>query len=392
MESVKSPRLFHKRIFGVALLAVVSVLIMHQLVAGQPDTTLGWQRMSPMPTGVFFACGSKTDHHYIVTGGVTSSGNTTDAIQSLNLDTGQWQVIGKLPVDRFEHAQVTLANGRILVAGGRSGNVTDLAHTKSLIDAMLIEPTTGKVTVLPDLIDESLGPTATLLDNGCAVVIAGQAAHILKPDGSDWQGYIDLQTARFNHAAVAVSRHQLLLIGGTGKNTLQLVDTRLGTSRYLPCRLPYPTDDLAAARLVDGTIWITGGQDTRTGNTLRETWCLKFNPYYPDQATLTVGPTLEIPRGVADHRILQRNGRIIGIGGESQFNRKDTELAAVWELDTQRSTFRHLSSLLKPHDDALLIDHQDQLWVIGGYQKKQALFGILTIPAATDAVERMTWK
>lgn len=392
MESVKSPRLFHKRFLGVALLAVVSVLTLHQLVSGQSDTSAGWQSMSPMPTGVFFACGSKTDHHYIVTGGVTSSGKTTDAIQSLNLDTGQWQVLGKLPVDRFEHAQVTLANGQILVAGGRSGNVTDLAHTKQLVDAMLIEPTTGKITALPDLIDESFGPTATLLDNGNAVVIAGQVAHVLKPDGSDWQTVIDLQTRRFNHAAVAVSRHQLLLIGGTGRNTFELVDTRLGTARYLPCQLPQPTDDLAVTRLVDGTIWITGGQDTRTGNTLRETWRLKFNPYYPDQASLIPGPTLEIPHGVADHRIMQRNGRLIGIGGESQFNRKDTELAAAWELDTHRNTFRHLPSLLTPHDDALLACHHDQLWVIGGYQKKQALFGILTIPAATDAVERMTWK
>jgi N-acetylneuraminic acid mutarotase len=391
MAFVNQPSYSGKRFFGLALLAILSVFTLNHLTAQQSDQVSSWKRVASMPIGVFFACGSQADRKYIVTGGVTSSGQTTDAIQTLDLDTGKWRVVTTLPVDRFEHAQVTLPNGHILIAGGRRGNVTDLGHMRPLVDAMIFDPQTNQITTLPDLLDESLGPSATRLDNGCAVVIAGQVAHVLKPDGTGWQRIIDLQTHRFNHAAVAVSRDQLLLIGGTGRNTLELVDTRLGTSQFLACHLPQPTDDLAATRLPDGTIWITGGQDTITGNTLKQTWLLKLNPYSAN-ATLTPGPELDIPNGVADHRVVQRNGRIIGMGGESQLNRSDTELNQVWELDTQHRMFKHLPSLNEPHDDSLLVYDQNRLWVIGGYQKKDVLFGILTIPAATDTVERMEWK
>lgn len=371
-----------------SLFVLLSIVVFNQLLAQSPYEHT-WQRVSPMPTGVFFACGSQQGNQYIVTGGVTATGNSSDVIQVLDLDQLTWRSAGYLPVSRFAHAQATLADGRILIAGGRSGNVTENHKMQWLVDAMIWDPATGVITPLPDLSRQSAGPSANTLPNGRTVVVTGLTAHRLSPDGSQWDKLAHLRTARANHGAVAVSDHHLLLVGGTGRKSMELLDVNTMTSQMLPCRLPQPTDDMAVAQMGNGQIWITGGQDTLTGHTLSQTWLLHLNVNHPDDAAMVAGPLINDPGGCADHQLVQRASWLMGMGGEAESDHHDTELKLAWMLDTVDSSLLLMPDLLEPHDDALAVVYHDQLLVMGGYQKKAAFFGVLVIPTATRTVERL---
>jgi N-acetylneuraminic acid mutarotase len=378
--------------FCGSLFTLLIVLILNQLFAQSTDDSDAWHRVASMPTGVFFAAGSQTGNRYVVTGGINTTGQSVAVIQVLDLDTLTWHTGANLPRDRFAHAQATLADGRILIAGGRSGNVTDPHHVQWLCDAWIWDPASDTFTTLPDLGAKSTGPSACTLPNGQTVVIAGMTAYVLSQDGTHWESQITLRTHRANHAAIAVSDHHLLIAGGSGRKSIELVDVTAQTTTMLPPRLPQPTDDLAIAKLDNGQIWITGGQNTLTGHTLSATWQLHLNVTHPDDAYLTPGPLINDPHGVADHQLVQRGNRLMGMGGESESSHFDTELNLAWELNAEQSTLHMLPNLLEPHDDALAVLYHNQWLVIGGYQKKPAFFGVVVIPTATRTVERMVLK
>lgn len=377
----------------MTLCVLLAVVLLNQLSAGTMGTDIHtWHRIASMPIGVFDAAGSRSGNQYIVTGGVNTTGQSMPAVQILNLDTLKWHTGAAMPAPRYAHAQATLADGRILFAGGRQGNVTDSRHLKWLKDTWLYDPVRNTYKALPDMDANSDGPLAVTLPNGQTVVICGLRAYVLSRDTSQWEAKIKLRTKRCNSAAIGIGSHHLLIAGGTGRKSIELVNIANRTTTLLPPRLPQPTDDLAMAQLDDGRIWITGGQDTITGHTLWGTWQLHLNVDHPDDATLTAGPTINKPNGVADHRLVQRDHRLMGMGGESESSHHDTELKLAWVLDADQSTIRLLPSLLEPHDDALAVFYHNQWLVIGGYQKKPAFFGIVVIPAATSTVERMVMK
>ncbi|MBL4700449.1 MAG: hypothetical protein JKX85_04250, partial [Phycisphaeraceae bacterium] len=181
-------------------------ILLNSLFATTPNTD-SWHKIAPMPIGVFFASGSQVNHQYVVTGGVTGNGPTGSAIQVLNLDTLTWEIAGQLPTDRFAHAQCTLADGRILIASGRSGNLADMPSLTWLKDAWLWDSTTHQFTPLPDLSRKSRGPSAHTLPNGQTVVITEDTAHLLSADATQWEALIQLKATRIDHDAVAVTDH-----------------------------------------------------------------------------------------------------------------------------------------------------------------------------------------
>lgn len=371
-----------------SLLVVVSFIFLppSRILAQQTNT---WQRIASLPTGVFFAGGSRSKQHYVVTGGITCTGQSSNAIQVLNLKKFKWNIAGRMPRDRYDHAQTTLNDGRILIAGGRSGNVTNRANVKFLCDAFIWDLKTKTFTRLPDLPTSAIGPSAHTLKDGQSVVITKNVISVLSADHTTWRTQFKLRNIHTNHAAIAVSDHHLLIAAGSWQCRFELVDLKTDTSQLLHCRLPTPIDDLAMVQLDNGPIWITGGQDMHTGDSVTNSWMLELNIHHPKDAKLTAGPAINPPFGVSDHQLVQLGHRLIGIGGEVQLSRKDTELSLAWQIDTKHSTYTSLPNMIEPHDDALALRVDNQLLVIGGYQKKPLLFGLFPIPTASRTVERI---
>ena len=112
------------------------------------------------------------------------------------------------------------------------------------------------------------------------------------------------------------------------------------------------------------------------------------------------GPRLGLPGGVADHVVIQTPGGIVVVGGETQHERKDTELSAAFLLappEVQPRKFprkapgtltvRRLPDTPIAHDDAAGFGYGNSAVVLGG-QVKASLLGA-TVPTPIRAVDRI---
>jgi hypothetical protein len=112
------------------------------------------------------------DGRILVVGGqfTDSSGNIIGARKSVEIydpDTGQSTITDALAIDRGLHAAAALADGRILVAGGRQG---PLGSQRA---ADLVDPTTGKVSPTVPLSTPRASPAAVTLQDGRVLIIGG---------------------------------------------------------------------------------------------------------------------------------------------------------------------------------------------------------------------------
>src|SRR3989441_937754 len=136
---------------------------------------------------------------------------------------GTWAPMADLNQPRAEHTATLLANGTVLVAGGRD------AAGQPLASAEIYDPATGAYTLLASPLPSALAVarqdhTATLLPDG-RVLVAG---------GSDFSGALE---------------------------SAELYDPTAGTvSPAAPLNVPRTL--ASAALLLDGTVLVAGGQTT----------------------------------------------------------------------------------------------------------------------------------
>jgi hypothetical protein len=92
--------------------------------------------------------------------------------------TGQSTITDQMPDTRFNHTAATLADGRVLVIGGQHSNDATDPNIR-LSSAVLIDPVTGKVTPTGNMsTGRQNGPAASLLPDGRVLVIGGKPGNI----------------------------------------------------------------------------------------------------------------------------------------------------------------------------------------------------------------------
>src|SRR5919202_2237337 len=110
----------------------------------------------------------------LVTGGIgpyslTGSSDLSSA-ELYNPSTGMWIATANMSTARVEHTATLLPNGKVLVAGGFGP--CDPTCTRS--SAELYDPSTGTWTATGSMITARLGARATLLANGKVLVAGGR--------------------------------------------------------------------------------------------------------------------------------------------------------------------------------------------------------------------------
>jgi N-acetylneuraminic acid mutarotase len=120
---------------------------------------------------------------------------------------------------RRSHALVTLADGRVLAAGGSSGAL----QTKSQLSAAeVFDPRTEKWTDVAPLREARWGPTATRLPTGQVLLTGGaigpfgarRTAELFDPATATWSDAGNLRQPRNGHRAIALSDGRILIVGG----------------------------------------------------------------------------------------------------------------------------------------------------------------------------------
>ncbi len=155
----------------------------------------------------------------VIIGGEDGSGKANGSIERYNVSTGEFTVAAaRLDAPRAQHTATLLLDGRVFIAGGRTGS-TELASTS------FYDPTADTVSTGPTLDAPRYAHTATRALYGDVVLAGGT------PDGT--QGYdtvavfyrdgmmgvaaSKLSVARFGHVTLELANSSNLLVLG-GRN------------------------------------------------------------------------------------------------------------------------------------------------------------------------------
>jgi N-acetylneuraminic acid mutarotase len=178
--------------------------------------------------------------------------------------TGKWVKTGALKVARWDAMAATLADGRVLVAGGHTA-------ADAVADTEIWDPATGSWT--------AIGPTpiwggsvlVPLGDGGALLAgaeIAGgkatDAAYRLDPKTNKWAATGKMATKAFDRAAAVLANGQVLVAGGLTAHltkaiaAAELYDPATGTwTATVP--LPSAREQSKAILLPDGSVLVAGG-------------------------------------------------------------------------------------------------------------------------------------
>ena len=173
----------------------------------------------------------------LVTGGIPMDGGLAlDSAELFDPTTGTWTATTSMPAAAVLHrASLLPSSGRVLIAGGTSGDIFS-PPGKS---AVLYDPATETWTPAADMNQGRNLPTATLLPSGKVLVTGGDldstdvsTAEIYDPTTGTWSPTASMAARRFNHTATLLSSG---MCGTGGFDFSPLVSSFLASAEvYLP--------------------------------------------------------------------------------------------------------------------------------------------------------------
>jgi len=225
---------------------------------------------------------------------------TACGARSTPAQTPQWQTIGELSQPRAYASVVALSNGKILVVGGFDRSSDDVMNVKS----ELIDPATGRVTLLPQSLLGRVHQSITTAWEDLVVVAGGVEWHetywspvdsvdVYRPLQRGWVLAAPLKHKRSDHAAAALQDGRVLVTGGNANTTL-LASTEIYNPRSdkwtAAAPMPRARTQHSAVTLLDGRVLVTGGIDA-DGAPTNTTFI-----YDPGTDSWTDGPLMTVAR------------------------------------------------------------------------------------------------
>lgn len=253
--------------------------------------------------------------------------------QGALFDGTRWHKLPDLPRGRVLHTVSILADGSILVTGGRVAETPDVgdydaAETNS---ALLLVPGAKAWEKLPPLPAPRWLHTATVMGDGRILVVGGTSERqeaeadelgipdtlVFDPKTRVWTKTGKLPTPRYGHQATWTDAGVIVTggeIDGVGSSTaaVDCYDPKTATWSAFPAA-PYATTAHAVALLPDGRLVVTGGSDVFTDGALPFT---VDGAYVLNPATRTYAKVRKMPYGRAGHSMLVAPKGILVMGGE----------------------------------------------------------------------------
>jgi hypothetical protein len=170
---------------------------------------------------------------------------------------------------RESHTLALLPDGRVLVAGGTESPNSSLAALDSV---EIFDPSTGIFSAGPSMNHARIGHTATVLADGRVLVVGGtsgndavQSAEVFDPAAGTWTDAASPDAGRTGHTATLLPDGRVLVVGGSlNPGAAEVYDP--GSGVWLTTEgMTAARQSHAATLLLDERVLVTGGVDDSNG-------------------------------------------------------------------------------------------------------------------------------
>jgi hypothetical protein len=246
-----------------------------------------------------------------------------------NPSTGSFSLTpGNMRLARYPVTATLLANGKVLVVGGRDAHSqADQSSTE------IFDPSTGTFTPGPNMTKKRFFHTATALGDGTVLVAggidptvnpAGFASEIEMFDGQSFALASGQITGRARHVAVVFSNNKLLIAGGTDGNTMNTTFIIHNGASLAGPIMNAKRERFGAALLPSGKVLLAGGIDFSGPGVLTST-----EVYDPASNALLPDANMLVRR--SSHAVVGlQDGRVLVIGGESADDQQRLSSAEIY--------------------------------------------------------------
>jgi hypothetical protein len=161
------------------------------------------------------------DGRVLVTGGLVYTSSDVNALNPVPVApeiydpaTGKFSKTGAMVRPRFWSSATLLADGRVLIVGGRT-------QSETMLNAELYDPKTGTFSEAGSTAVPRVGPSATLLADGRVLIAggdppdpAGRTAEVYDPRTEKFSVTGSMVLDRHAHSATLLKDGRVLLVGG----------------------------------------------------------------------------------------------------------------------------------------------------------------------------------
>ena len=305
----------------------------------------------------------------------------------LNPVSGRSWPVGPMAMERRWFTATLLPDGRVLVAGGSSGDPS----RDAMDHAEIFDPATNSFDpVGPPMLAPRIWHTATLLQDGRVLLAGGNNRY---SDGVNSQGEIfdpasaafspvgDMACARTRHAAVLLDTGLVLIAGGMGGwgdsvGEVELFHPDFGVFVRGSAPCPIPPLDILGTRLPSGQALLLNMA------------CDGVALYDPASGTFERGPGLLHPRIGATVTFLEDAYEFVVIGGYSPEDRT-LPVLEIESYDPRTGTRRDCGLLRRgrAHHTATLLP-DGRILLIGGAEPGAEMIGECEFVETGPAIRR----
>lgn len=282
-----------------------------------PEDAVDWQGTGFLATG-------RRDHsatllltgEVLVAGGIggdlTVGDAPIDRVEIYNPSTGLWRATASLAEPRASHTATLLPSGEVLVSGGQLAATTEIFNPRTEEWRTVPSPAIRRDT------------TMTLLQDGRVLVTGGRngdvvlnSAQVFDHETETWSSVGNLNTGRWRHTASLLPSGKVLVVGGRSGGTLDSTEIfDPATDQWtLGPTLNESRAEHSTTVLYDGRVVTVGGA---SGSNIRETVEILDPEEMPAPANWTLDTPMDTPRS-AHSATLVATGQVIVSGGRGEF-------------------------------------------------------------------------
>lgn len=277
---------------------------------------MGIGNVTVLKNGKVLICGSLLYKTF------TTNNKDTSICALFNSTVDTYNIVGSLNYPRHYNTTTLLQDGRVLIVGGGSGNISELISYSEIYN-----PKTNKIEIGPKMLYPRVDHQAILLKDGCVLIIGGKP-HIaelydpkinkfVKIKNMNYPAYF-LQTATLNDGRV------LTVTGSKKGEVMEVFDPARREFNILLDKIPDKSPSSTMTVLKNGNVLFTGGYKKENWYGISTKGSLIFNPITKQ---FIKGPDMKIKRGEHTATLLQ-DGKVLITGGYSKGPQNKLEKSA----------------------------------------------------------------